>query len=120
MTVKAILEEKGRDVFTIEPERTLAQAAELLTSHRIGAVVVTRGDGRIAGILSERDIVRAIGQEGAEALMKPVSAAMTREVRICLETHTVNEVMEFMTRGRFRHIPVEKDGSTASSRSATW
>lgn len=110
MTVKAILEEKGHDVFTIEPEKTLAQAARLLADKRVGALVVTRGDGRIAGILSERDIVRAIGMEGAEALLKPVSSAMTREVRICLETHTVNDVMEFMTRGRFRHLPVEKDG----------
>ena len=110
MTVKAILEEKGRDVVTIEPERTLAEAAELLTRNRIGAVVVTRRDGRIAGILSERDIVRALGLEGAAVLTKPVSSAMTANVRICRESHTVNEVMEIMTHGRFRHLPVERDG----------
>jgi len=110
MTVKAILEAKGREVMTIEPERTLGEAAQMLASHRIGAVVVTRADRSIAGILSERDIVRAIGTEGADALSKPVSAVMTREVRMCRETHTVNEVMEFMTRGRFRHLPVERDG----------
>jgi CBS domain-containing protein len=110
MTVKAILEQKGHDVVTIEPERTLAEAAELLTSNRIGAAVVTRSDGRIAGILSERDIVRALGHDGADALSKPVSAAMTKEVKICRESHTVNEVMEIMTHGRFRHLPVEKDG----------
>lgn len=110
MTVKAILEEKGHDVVTIAPERTLAEAAEILTRSRIGAVVVTRGQGRIAGILSERDIVRAVGQDGAEALTRPVSAAMTSEVKVCRESHTVHEVMEIMTRGRFRHLPVEKDG----------
>ena len=110
MTVKAILEEKGHDVVTIEPERTLAEAAEFLTRNRIGAVVVTRGEGRIVGILSERDIVRAIGNDGAEALTRSVSAAMTSEVKVCRETSTVNEVMEIMTRGRFRHLPVEKDG----------
>lgn len=110
MTVKAILEEKGRDVVTIEPERTLAEAAEFLTRHRIGAVVVTSGQGRIAGILSERDIVSAIGNDGAEALSRSVSEAMTEEVKVCRESNTVNEVMEIMTRGRFRHLPVEKDG----------
>lgn len=110
MTVKAILDEKGRDVVTIEPERTLAEAAQFLARNRIGAVVVTRSDGRIAGILSERDIVRALGEEGADALAKPVSATMTREVKTCRESHTVNEVMEIMTHGRFRHLPVEQDG----------
>lgn len=110
MTVKAILEEKGRNVVTIGPERTLSEAAQILAQHRIGAAVVTHSDGRIAGILSERDIVRALGLEGAEVLSRPVSAAMTADVKICREANTVHEVMEIMTHGRFRHLPVEKDG----------
>ncbi len=110
MTVKAILDQKGRSVFTLAPDATLSEAIRLLASHRIGAVVVTRGEGRIAGILSERDIVRLIGTEGAGALDRPVSAAMTAKVSTCNEDHTVNQVMEIMTRGRFRHLPVERDG----------
>ena len=77
---------------------------------RIGAVVVTDGDGRILGILSERDIVRALGPAGAQALALRGSGAMTAKVTTCRETHTVNHVMEVMTRGRFRHLPVERDG----------
>lgn len=110
MTVKSILEEKGHDVVTISPDVTLEEAARMLGERRIGAVVVTKGDRRIAGILSERDIVRAIADHGAEALSQPVAKAMTAKVSTCRETHTVNDVMEIMTRGRFRHLPVERDG----------
>ena len=113
MTVKSILDSKGRDVVTIAPDATLGDAARLLGSNRIGAVVVTYGDGRIAGILSERDIVRTIGASGAEALLTTVDQAMTAKVRTCSEAGTINEVMETMTRGRFRHLPVEKDGRLA-------
>lgn len=110
MTVKAILDSKGRDVVTTNAERTLAEAARLLAEHGIGAVVVTRPDGRISGILSERDIVRAVGRDGAAALDRPVSSAMTTKVQRCTEQHTVNEVMQIMTTGRFRHLPVEDKG----------
>lgn len=110
MTVKAILESKGRDVETLGPDATLLEAVEVLASRRIGAVVITRGEGRIAGILSERDIVRAIGEDGVEVLSQPVSVAMTANVRTCTEQSTVNEVMEIMTQSRFRHVPVERDG----------
>ena len=110
MTVRLILEEKGRDVVTLEPHATLAQAAQLLGARRIGAVVVTAGDRKIRGILSERDIVRAVGELGTEALSLTVDKAMTAKVSTCREANTVNEVMEIMTRGRFRHLPVEKDG----------
>jgi len=109
MTVKAILDAKGRDVVTIAADRTLSEAAALLAERKIGAVVVMNGE-RIGGILSERDIVRAIAQDGPTALEKPVSAAMTPKVRTCRESHTVNEVMQLMTQGRFRHLPVEKEG----------
>ena len=110
MTVKSILDAKGRDVVTLGPDETLAQAAGLLAEKRIGAVVVTDAAGRILGILSERDIVRVIGQSGAQALEMRVSGVMTGKVTTCRESHTVNHVMEVMTRGRFRHLPVEKDG----------
>ena len=110
MTVKAILQSKGHDVMTIGPDETLAEAIRVLAEHRIGALVITNGDRKIAGILSERDIVRVIAKEGAAALSQAVRNAMTAKVRICNENSSVNEVMEIMTRGRFRHLPVEKNG----------
>jgi CBS domain-containing protein len=110
MNVKGILDEKGRDVVTLGPDGTLADAIRTLGEHGIGALVVTKGGGRIAGIISERDIVRAIARDGAAALDNPIAAVMTSKVKVCHETHTVNEVMEIMTRGRFRHLPVEKNG----------
>lgn len=110
MTVKAILDAKGREVLTVRPDNTLAEAAALLATHRIGALVVTKGDDRIAGILSERDIVRIVGEEGGNALQLAVSNAMTASVKICHENNTAMELMEIMTQGRFRHLPVEKDG----------
>lgn len=110
MIVKAILQEKGADVVTVNPEQTLSEALRILAQRRIGALVVTRGGGRIAGILSERDIVRILASEGVAALEKPLSGAMTSKVKVCHENNTVNEVMEIMTAGRFRHLPVERDG----------
>lgn len=110
MTVKSILEEKGRAVFTLPPVETIANAVRALAEHRIGAVVVIGGSGRIEGILSERDIVRIIAAEGAAALDKPISSAMTSKVHTCTEMNTVNDVMEIMTRARFRHLPVEEGG----------
>ena len=110
MTVRSILDGKGHDVVTIEPGATLEEAARLLGEKKIGAVVVTRGDGVIAGILSGRDIVRAVGAKGAEGLSLTVENAMTSQVTTCRENHTINDVMGVMTMGRFRHLPVEKDG----------
>jgi CBS domain-containing protein len=110
MTVRSILEEKGRDVFTIGPDETLAAAIRLLAEKRIGAVVVLRPDGGVGGILSERDVVRALAEGGADALGRKVSSIMTAKVTVCHEGNTVNDVMEVMTRVRFRHLPVEKDG----------
>ncbi|MRG55559.1 CBS domain-containing protein [Phyllobacterium sp. SYP-B3895] len=110
MTVKMILERKGYDVFNTNPETTLGQAVAMLAQHKIGAIVVCNDKRAIKGILSERDVVRAIAAEGADALAKPISEIMTIKVSVCSERHTVNQVMEMMTRGRFRHLPVEKDG----------
>lgn len=110
MTVKAILEQKGHDVLTIGPNAKLSEAIRMLAENRVGALVVTNGDGKVVGMLSERDIVRVLAKDGASALDHPVRDGMTAKVKICNEHHTVHEVMEIMTVGRFRHIPVEKDG----------
>ena len=110
MTVAKILELKGSDVVTIEPNATLEDATRSLTEHRIGAVVVTGADGQVAGILSERDIVRTIATHGASTLDVPVASAMTRSVVTCQKTDTINSVMERMSSGRFRHMPVLSNG----------
>ena len=110
MTVKHILDEKGRNVVTVQPAMTLADAAKFLSDNKIGAVVVSGVDGRITGILSERDIVKIIAAKGGTALNEPVSAAMTSKVVTCTESHTVNQLMEIMTENRFRHLPVEDGG----------
>ncbi|MGN6548380.1 MAG: CBS domain-containing protein [Pararhizobium sp.] len=110
MTVKRILEEKGRDVVTIAARATLADAVQLLSERRIGALVVIDSDRTIRGIISERDIVRAIAARGASAMEGSVAGTMTERVTVCGEDHTVDQLMEIMTNGRFRHIPVEKEG----------
>jgi CBS domain-containing protein len=110
MNVRGILAAKGSEVITIAPDSSLADAARALARHRIGAVVVVGSNGRTVGILSERDIVRLIGEQGAEVLSQPVSEAMSTSVKVCGEDHTINDVMAIMTRGRFRHLPVESDG----------
>lgn len=110
MNVKAILEGKGRAVETVSPNDKLSAAVAKLAERRIGAVVVTNGDRKIAGILSERDIVRVLGKHGSAALDQTVREVMTAKVKTCNETHTINQVMEIMTQGRFRHLPVEKNG----------
>jgi CBS domain-containing protein len=110
MTVAAVLAAKGRDVVTIEPSASLAAAAGLLAEKRIGAVLILGADRRIVGILSERDIVRAIGERGADVLDEPLSVAMTRKVSICNETELVSSIMERMSAGKFRHMPVVDQG----------
>ena len=110
MTVRSILESKGRDVMVITPDDTLAHAVAVLAEHRIGALVVCDRDGRIKGILSERDVVRAIAAQAVGAMDVPVSQVMTAKVQVCHEHHTINQVMETMTRSRFRHMPVEEGG----------
>jgi CBS domain-containing protein len=110
MTVKTILQNKGGDVVSIEPGATLREAVELLTERRIGALVVTGADRRLVGIISERDIVRTLARHGAAALDLPVTEAMTRKVVTCGLAETVSSVMERMTSGKFRHVPViERD-----------
>ena len=110
MTVRAILSRKGRDVSTIAPTASLSEAVKLLAERRIGAVVVTGPDTRVAGILSERDIVRALSERGPDALQDNVAAVMTRKVSTCQESETVAVLMEKMTAGKFRHLPVVEQG----------
>ena len=110
MTVARILAEKGRSVVTVEPQRTLDEAIHLLAEKRIGAVVVSDADGAVRGILSERDIMRALAKLGGGAFDAPVSAHMTAEVVTCKRATTVEDVMQLMTDGRFRHVPVCEDG----------
>jgi CBS domain-containing protein len=110
MSVANILAHKGRDVQTIQPHRTLAEAARILAERRIGAAVVTGADGAVLGILSERDIVRAVSEGGADGLNEPVSRRMTAKVMTCLESTSIETAMEMMTAGKFRHLPIVQDG----------
>jgi CBS domain-containing protein len=109
MTVSAILDTKGRQIQSVEPETTLSAAIRILAERKIGAVLVM-SKGRIEGILSERDIVRALTDRGAAVLDEPVSAVMTRKVVSCRQSDTVAAIMEIMTLGKFRHLPVIEDG----------
>ena len=106
MQVRHILQDKGRSIITVAETATLADAARILAQHRIGALIV-QGDGdALAGILSERDVVRAIAADGPSALGRGVDAYMTRSVVTCVEADTIEGLMEVMTQGRFRHVPV--------------
>jgi CBS domain-containing protein len=108
MTVRAILDTKGHDILSVEPDAKLSAAVKILSERRIGAVLVM-GGGHMEGILSERDIVRVLGERGAAVLDEPVSAVMTRKVVSCREKDTVSSIMERMTTGKFRHLPVVED-----------
>jgi len=110
MTVGRILSMKGHDVVTAQPHRTLAETAKILADRGIGAVIITGADGEVLGILSERDIVRAAARGSAAALNDPVSRHMTAKVVTATEDMSVTSVMEEMTKGRFRHIPVLRHG----------
>lgn len=112
MTVRAIPDLKGRDVVTVAPEKTLAEAAELLSANKIGAVVVVTGE-RVSGILSERDIVKAVSRGGAAALESRVADSMTSTVVTCSPHDTMAALMNRMTAGRFRHLPVIENGKLA-------
>ena len=110
MTVKTILSRKGRNVVTIEPSATLEAAITTLAEDRIGAVVVLGADRRVIGILSERDIVRALADKGPAGLDITVGEVMTREVATCTINDSCASIMERMTTGKFRHLPVVEKG----------
>jgi CBS domain-containing protein len=105
MTVHAILDSKGHQIVSVEPTAKLAAAVKLLAERRIGAVLVM-SNHRLEGILSERDIVRVLGERGAAVLDETVDAVMTRKVITCKQSDTVGAIMEMMTSGKFRHLPV--------------
>ena len=110
MQVRHILRGKGRDIITITSDATLAEAARILTDNRIGALVVKGQGGALAGIISERDLVHAMATRGCDALDDSVAKHMTPSPHTCVEADTVETVMEAMTRGRFRHVPVLDEG----------
>ncbi|MBX9861552.1 MAG: CBS domain-containing protein [Hyphomicrobium sp.] len=109
MNVASILKSKGRAVSTVRPNASLLDCTKKLGSKKIGAIVVVGDSGLVTGIISERDIIRAISENGAQALNLMVSEVMTRNVVSCQETSELDELMEMMTKGRFRHLPVLED-----------
>jgi CBS domain-containing protein len=109
MTVRAILDTKGRHIESVDPEAKLSAAIKVLSERKIGAVLAM-SKGRIEGILSERDIVRVLGERGAGVLDEAVGTVMTRKVISCRQSDTVAAIMEMMTAGKFRHLPVVEDG----------
>ncbi|KAA3512201.1 CBS domain-containing protein [Agrobacterium rosae] len=108
--VKELLDLKGREVVTVRPDLSLGDAAITLHEHRIGAVVVTDDAGAILGIFTERDMVKAIAAHASAALQTKVSDVMTKNVTRCHEGSSTDDLMELMTGGRFRHLPVEAGG----------
>lgn len=110
MNVASILKLKGRGVVTAKRDTSLLEAAKLLERHGIGCIVVEGEDGKVAGILSERDLVRAIGRSGPKVLAEPVSDYMTKSVVTCRDSDTIERLMADMTAHRFRHLPVVERG----------
>jgi CBS domain-containing protein len=110
MTVQHILAEKGTEVVSIKTDLSLADASKLLAEKKIGAVVVSGDGDQVDGILSERDIIRALAREGAAALDMTVSRYMTADVVTCSKTADMDHLMQVMTHGKFRHIPVVEQG----------
>lgn len=110
MFVRDILLDKGRNVVSINPDATLTDAVQTLVDNRIGALVVLGPGGTIEGIVSERDIVRALAESGREAVERSVSAFMSRDIKTCAESDSVEALMEIMTHRRLRHLPVIEGG----------
>lgn len=103
---------EARTIVTIRPDATLADAARMLSEQRIGAVVVSEDGRKPQGILSERDIVRQLGARGPGVLETPIAQVMTREVQTCEMSDDALLILERMTQGRFRHMPVvDRDGN---------
>ena len=114
MTIARILAAKGRDVVTTQPNRTLAEVAEVLVAKNIGAIVIADVQGRVIGILSERDIVHAVAKRGTAVFGDASSLHMTTKVTTTSEDEHVHEAMDKMTDGRFRHLPVIRDEQLVS------
>jgi len=110
MQVKQIMRDKGREVVSISIDATLSEAARLLARRRIGALVVRDANASLVGILSERDIVRALAEASVNALAHSVAAHMTRAIETCTESDSIEDLMEIMTNRRLRHLPVLEEG----------
>ena len=110
MFVSDILSQKGGLVYTVTPSTTVAQVAQQLSTRRVGCVLVLRDNDEVAGIVSERDLVRAVAQHGPTALEMEVRQVMTRDVVSCTPDDSIDQIMGMMTRGRFRHMPVVQRG----------
>ena len=110
MFVSDILLQKGGLVFTVRPGTSVAQLSQQLSTRRIGSVLVLDGEGSVAGIVSERDLVRALASHGAKAMELEARQVMTRDVITCDPDDSIDQVMQTMTRGRFRHLPVVRHG----------
>ena len=109
MTVRSILESKGTDVVAVQPGAKVSAVVKLLAEKRIGALLVMT-DGRIDGIVSERDVVRVLAENGVEVLDQPVRSIMSAKVVTCRRADTVAAIMETMTNHKFRHLPVVEEG----------
>ena len=113
MGVAEILAHKGREVVTIHPSQSIEAAAQLLADNKIGAVVAIDRGNKVCGIVSERDLVRVIAKQGASALQTSIDNCMTKDVIGCTDGEDINSLMDKMTTGRFRHLPVINDGKLA-------
>lgn len=111
MIIAQILKSKGRGVMTARPDDSIQEIAARLAHRKIGAIVIVAENGRVAGIISERDIIRMLAAHGADALKMTANDGMTRDVISCCRTSTIDEMMTMMTKGRFRHLPVIEDGA---------
>lgn len=111
MNISQILKTKSRGVSTASSDDTIEAIAAQLAQRKIGAIVIMGENGRVAGIISERDIIRMIAAHGAKALTMPASAGMTHEVKTCTSDSTLDDIMDVMTKGRFRHVPVVENGA---------
>jgi CBS domain-containing protein len=110
MSVQSILALKGSAVTTGDPSMTMADVTRCLAEQRIGAIVMTDPSGGVVGIISERDVVRAVAGGGTDVLSQPASRFMTASVVTCSPGQSLHELMDMMTRGRFRHVPVVHHG----------
>jgi CBS domain-containing protein len=111
MRIQDVLRSKGDQVFTIEPDATVRRLVDALAEHNVGALVVSADGSTVEGIVSERDVVRRLHQDGTSVLDGPVSTIMTRTVTTCTEQDGVEDLMVLMTEHRIRHVPVLRDGA---------
>ena len=110
MVIANILKNKGGNILSVLPHAPVADVVQVLASHRIGAVLVVSGSGLLMGILSERDVVRSLAENGAGTLDRTASDLMTADVTTATPQTSVAAAMEMMTAGRFRHVPILEDG----------